>query len=141
MTAWLENRDWSRPWYESNNAMFLLYFLSLEAAPGGRAYHAIVEALDWFDATQDPLTGLWGTEMGARLLDGVAGAFHILLFYYFFDRPVPRIERLIDSTLALQNRDGLFSPFGGGGSCEDLDAVDILCNARVRTNYRRRDVD
>jgi SAM-dependent methyltransferase len=142
MSAWLEHRDWSRPWYESNNAMFLLYFLSLEAdAPREPAYRAITEALDWLDAAQDPLTGLWGTESGASLLDGVAGAFHLLLFYYFFERPVPRIERIVDSTLALQNGDGLFSPFGGGGSCEDLDAVDILCNARMRTEYRRGDVD
>jgi hypothetical protein len=34
---------------------------------------------------------------------------------------------VVRSTIALQHADGLFAPAGGGNSCLDMDAIDILC--------------
>jgi hypothetical protein len=69
----------------------------------------------------------------------MAGAFHIYLIYYYLKRPIQYKERIIDSVLSLQWRDGLFVE-KGGGSCEDLDAIDILAKFTTLTNYRREDI-
>jgi len=143
MAEWLSARDWSRPWFEGNEVMFLLTFMLHENKHYGSdlVLASVCEALDWLDEHQDPTTGYWGTEAGASLFDAMAGAFHIYLFYYYVGRPVQFLEAIIDSTLSLQKQDGLFSAFGGGGSCEDLDAIDILVNMRKLTTYRRADID
>jgi len=143
ISQWLASLDWSRPWYESNEVMFLLTFLfyELRESDGEKNKKTLIEALDWLDDHQDPSTGYWGTDCGASLFDAMAGAFHIYLFYYFVKRPVQYVDTIIDSTLSLQENDGLFSPFGGGGSCEDLDAIDILVNMKKMSSYRTTDIN
>ncbi|NQE54075.1 hypothetical protein C5S29_10830 [ANME-1 cluster archaeon GoMg3.2] len=50
------------------------------------------------------------------------------------------MEKIVDTTLLLQQPDGLFSPVGGGDGCEDLDAVDTLVNMHKCVDYRREDI-
>jgi hypothetical protein len=46
----------------------------------------------------------------------------------------------VDTVLSLQHPDGGFAPDGGGGACEDVDAVDILVNLYKRFDYRRPEI-
>jgi hypothetical protein len=57
----------------------------------------------------------------------MAGAYHFYGFLLAHGRPLPDPATVVRSTLALQHADGLFAPAGGGNSCLDMDATDILC--------------
>jgi hypothetical protein len=119
--GWLESLDWSDPWLESNRVMFALEIL----LPGNPAAHS--RLLDWLGANVDPRTGFWGTDRGATLLRGMAGAYHFYGFLMAHGRPLPDPKTVVRNTLALQHEDGLFAPAGGGNSCLDMDGIDILC--------------
>lgn len=140
--TWLDRLDWTSPWRESNWVMFVagaLYAVwEWENDPAAR--QALHHLLDWLDAHQDLATGFWGTQDGASLLDGMAGAYHFLPFYFCLGRPVHLPERMIESTLALQQPDGLFHPDGGGDACLDVDAVDILVKCSLVTPHMAEDV-
>jgi hypothetical protein len=134
-TAWLDGLNWADPWLVSNEVMFVLNALLRDARPD--AADAI---LDWLDAHQDPRNGCWNLGHRASTLNQMAGAFHFLIFHAYLGRTPRHVERIVDTVLMLQDRDGLFSYPGGGGSCEDLDAVDLLCRAAFYTDYRRSDI-
>jgi len=55
-------------------------------------------------------------------------------------RPIQCINQLIDTTLALQQSDGLFGSGLGGGACEDLDAIGVLAVAARYSRYRAEEV-
>lgn len=129
ITNWLEGLNWANPWRESNRIMHLLsaflFALLWDRKPwAADRYH---DVLDWLDMRQDPRTGLSGAERGASLLNAVAGAYHFVPFYRYARRPVRCWSKIIDACLELQHEDGLFAPTPGGGACEDLDAIDLLC--------------
>lgn len=135
---WLDNRDWRDAWLEGNNLLFVLQLLihlrdveHISAAQG-----SLDLCFDWLDSTVDPKTGLWGTNGYCSKFVAMCGGYHQLLAYYFEERPIQYPERLVDTTLRLQHADGGFSPGGGGGACEDVDAVDILVNLYKRQNYK-----
>jgi glycosyltransferase involved in cell wall biosynthesis/SAM-dependent methyltransferase len=139
---WLSDLDWGNPWRESNLVMHmlsgLLFSLRWEGNPwAAERYHDI---LDWLDARQDPRTMLWGTERGASLLNAVAGAYHFIPFYRYARRPVRGWSKIVDACLELQNEDGLFAPYAGGGACEDADAIDLLCTAVRVTGQLRSEI-
>mgnify|MGYP005845078927 FL=1 len=140
--AWMESLDWSNAWLESNRVMFALAFLVHAVEQYNQqamvnVYHA---ALDWLDAQQDPETGVWGTDQGASLLNGMAAAYHFLPFYEYVFRPIRYLNQMIDTTLALQQSDGLFGAQPGGGACEDLDAIGVLGVAARYSRHRSEEV-
>lgn len=140
---WLEGLDWSNPWRESNMVMFIAAGLQYrwerdgEAAAGETLHHM----LDWLDANQEPETGLWGTRSGASLMHAMAGGYHFLPFYFVCGRRVPHAEHIIDSTLSLQHADGLFHSDGGGDTCLDVDAIDMLVKLSLVTAHRGSEVE
>jgi hypothetical protein len=140
--TWLENLDWTAPWKESNWIMFIATALYAvwQWEGDGPAFAALHHLLDWLDDRQDPKTGFWGVDSGAPLVDAMAGAYHFLPFYLCLQRPIHFPEQLIDSTLSLQQPDGLFHPSGGGDACLDVDAADILVKASLSTMHRAREV-
>lgn len=140
--GWINSLNWENAWSVSNDVMFFLQFLSYEASNRNnrKSDEIITICFDWLDANQDPKTGFWGTNKGASIYNGMAGAFHILIFYHYFNRKINFIEKIIDNTLALQVRDGLFYPMGGGGACEDLDAIDILIKCSKLTDYKKIEI-
>lgn len=142
VVCWLATRDWTDPWLESNSIMFLASFLIQEWERTGNPIYekATCAIFDWLDDHQNPETGYWDLGQGASLLDAMAGAFHFYFLYFYLGRPVNYAERIIDSTLALQQPDGLFDPRGGGGACIDLDAIDILVKFSMLTDYRATDI-
>lgn len=139
--AWLDSLPWSNPWLASNLDMFLGDFL-LEwqqlAVADPRVTSAIRAYFDWHNRTQDPRTGFWGEQ--SDLLNAMAGAYHIVLHYDYAKEPLRYREAMIDAVLTLPWRDGLFVYGGGGGSCEDLDAIDLLVRLSLVSNHRSADV-
>lgn len=127
---WFDGLEWSRFWYESNKIMFHLYFLAYllkygDPALTPRIRAEVDNAIDLLNDKQDPVTGLWGTDLnGGDIADGAYGAAHILLFYQYFNRPIPRPRRILESCLGLHAQNGLA---GGpeGGACEDYDLVEV----------------
>lgn len=140
---WLRRRDMKDAWFEGNNLLFvgqlLVYLRDVEGRPD--ASQALEQWFHWLDGTVDPATGLWGTRDGAcSRFVAMCGGYHQLLVYYHEGRPIHSPERLVDTVLWLQHPDGGFSPSGGGGACEDVDAIDILVNLYKRYDYRRADI-
>jgi hypothetical protein len=121
--------------------MFALSFLQVEHERNPdagylKSYHGI---LDYLDARQDPDSGLWQRDGGRDDANAVFAAYHFFPFYFWSGRRPNHAERIIDTTLAIQRPDGFFKS-GGGGACEDLDAVHTLIMMRLTTTYRGSDV-
>lgn len=142
LQQWLDQRDWKKAWLEGNNLLFvgqlLVYLRDVEKFPG--AEKALEHWFLWLDGQIDPTTGLWGSNGYCSNFDAMCGGYHQLLVYYHENRAVRYPKALVDTALALQHLDGGFSPSGGGGACEDVDAVDILVNLYKLHDYRRADI-
>lgn len=143
VAAWLQDLDWKkRTWTAGNVAMFLGICLiaDYELNNDSKTRDALESFFDWHNNFQDPKTGFWGTNYGTPIHTGLFGAMHQYLLYYYMNRPLKYVEQIIDNTLLIQQPDGLFSSVGGGGACEDLDAVDTLVNMYQHIDYRRDDI-
>ena len=139
LKKWLEQIDWKDAWFEGNNLLFvgqLLLFLRDHEQQDGAAA-SLEYWFDWLDHEIDPATGLWGTNGFCGIPAAVYGGYHQLLMYYHEKRPIQYPAELVDAVLSLQHPDGGFRPGGGGGACEDVDAVDILVNVYKRHDVRR----
>ncbi|MEZ4985669.1 MAG: hypothetical protein R2795_11640 [Saprospiraceae bacterium] len=142
LQQWLDARNWKEAWWEGNNLLYvgqLLVYLSEEQRIA-TADKALQQWFTWLDHEIDPTTGLWGTNGHCSVFDAMCGGYHQLLIYYYKQHPLPWHRQLVDATLPLQHLDGGFGPTGGGGACEDVDAVDILVNMYKYANYRRDDI-
>lgn len=139
LERWLGERRWNRFWYASNEIMFMLYFLSYLWRRQGvdAAQRTALRVLDVLDARQDPRTGFWGTD--EKLTHRMYGAAHLYMAYDFFERPIKYAERIIDSTLGLQQENGLYGQ-RYGGACEDYDGVEVLAKVSSATTHRAADV-
>lgn len=143
LADWLQKLHWRDAWKEGNRLLFLSSILlhNAEVGPKRGSRNALHEILDHLRATQDPSTGFWGTDRGASLPNAVAGAYHLYLIFDYSGRRFAHEERIINNTLAIQNReDGLFAARAGGGACEDLDAVDILTRCSATNDFRREEI-
>ena len=128
ISKFFENINWKNPWHESNKIMFLLQFFSYEfiKMKNQNSLNNINIIFDKLNSFQDPKTGLWGTQYSASTFVSMAAAYHFLIFYKYFNREINYSEKISTSVFQLQMGDGLFHPFGGGGACEDLDAIDVI---------------
>lgn len=138
LLKWLDQRNWHQAWLEGNNLLFIGQFLIYmrDHENEKSAQVALNTYFDWLDSQQDPLTGLWGTNGYCDIYEALYGAYHQLLVYYYCNRPVHYPRQIINTVLKLQHPDGSFTRYGGGGTCEDVDAVDVLVNLYKRTGYR-----
>ncbi|MFO7653419.1 MAG: hypothetical protein R6X25_06320 [Candidatus Krumholzibacteriia bacterium] len=142
LRSWLEARDWDHVWIEGNNLLFVGQFLTyIQAHEQDERIPALMEFFfDWLDARQDPRTGFWGTDRGARPDVAMYGAYHQLLLYHCWRRPVRHPQSIIDSTLALQHFDGGYSRWQDAGTCAMVDGIDILVNFYKLVDHRRREI-
>ena len=141
LAEWLDELAWSNPWLVSNLDMFIGNFLLAwhkYKPKDERVNSAIDEYFLWHDQKQNSATGFWGDQ--ENLFNAMAGGYHIYIHYDYVNREIKYLDRIIDSTLQLVCRDGLFVYGGGGGSCEDMDAIDILVRCSVRTDYRAAEI-
>jgi hypothetical protein len=141
LKTWLSERDWSEAWLEGNNLLFVGQLLVYMHEAGVKEAEPALEFfMQWLDDQVDPETGLWGTNGFCNKYAAIYGGYHQLLLYYYLRRPLISPEKLIDTALSIQHVDGGYSRWNGGGTCQDVDAVDILVNLYKRTDYRRRDI-
>ncbi|WP_199453832.1 hypothetical protein [Marinobacter sp. bablab_jr008] len=141
LRSWLSGRDWSKAWLEGNNLLFVGQLLVHMRETGIEAADEALEVfMQWLDDEVDRQTGLWGTNGFCDRYTAIYGGYHQLLLYYYLRRPLVSPEKLIDTTLSIQHIDGGYSQWNGGGTCQDVDAVDILVNLYKLTSYRRRDI-
>lgn len=142
LLAWLSKRNWQDAWLEGNNLLFvgqlLVYLRDYEHIDGASV--ALDTYFNWLEKWVDPETGLWGTNGYCSSFVAMCGGYHQLLVYFHEKRAISQPKKLVDTVLSLQHCDGGFSPTGGGGACEDVDAVDILVNSYKRLDYRRADI-
>jgi hypothetical protein len=99
---------------------------------------------DWLDRHADPEVGYWRLgwihKFKKRLTkQELGGAIHYYWIYEFLKHPIPYPEKVIDSTLKLQNKLGLWD--GDISYCIDLDAIFCLtrCSAQIN-GYREDDI-
>ncbi len=151
---WLENRDWGERVAFTGNEIcnigrLLQYARDFQNdASAGRA---VALMLDWLlDHRFNPELGLWGDgdpDDQLWLSQAIQGAYHWWILYFYDKRPLPAVERTIDSLLRSQNAKGSFG-WGGhnkenpfyGSACEDIDSVHPLAQVSVTHTYRRDEI-
>lgn len=128
LKEWLHNLNWSNPWLVSNNIMFILYFFIYEQENHKLDNSIYIKTIiNWLIENQSSCTGYWDYNKKSTLHNQMAGAFHFLFFFDYMDIDIPLKNEIIKSTLLIQEYDGLYSYASGGGSCDDLDGIDLLC--------------
>lgn len=137
VTAWLDGRDWDRPWTDGNNVVNLasLYTVLVERGVGW-AQERLQDMADWHDRRQHAATGLWHTSLAdlrKGLFAALAGAAHNLHIYYYLGRDPPHPEKTVDSCLRLRYR-------AIRSACANIDVLDILVHMR-RYEHRLREID
>lgn len=139
---WLDSLNWKNPWNCGNKAMFMGIFLAYDLEqtgdPGTR--RALDAWFDWHDRHQRPASGFWGEGPRADYIDGMGGAYHQYTIYNYMQRPLGYPEQIVDRVLLLQQPDAMYSPYQGGATCYEMDAVDILVHSYRRHDYRRADI-
>jgi len=143
MKKWIETRPWEiNPWlvgnwsYDIGCAMGMDYLVTNEK----KNLEAMDAYFEWYDEHQLKETGWWDLSNKASVSEQQYGGYHTLMVYHMFDRPVPMTDRMIESSLSLQSRDGMFVKSGGGGSCEDMDVIDTLVSLGSVTDYKRKEI-
>ena len=152
--AWLAGRDWGeRVGWTGNEVMnvgtLLQYARDFHGHPtAGGALDAL---LDWMEENHlNCETGLWGPNDAGDPIQrshAVQAAYHFWALRTYEGRPIPHLERALDSVLATRN------PLGGfgwgvhnrdaphhGSACEDIDSIEPLCRFLTATDRRRDDV-
>ncbi|MFX0074397.1 MAG: hypothetical protein ACFE96_03070 [Candidatus Hermodarchaeota archaeon] len=116
-------------------------FATLNRAPHNNFF---IWYFDWLDKKADPKVGYWRIgwiyKLKKRLtIHELGGSIHYYWIYEFLNRPIPYPEKVIDSTLALQNDKGLWD--GDVSYCIDLDAIFALLRCqRLVPSYRNQDI-
>lgn len=138
----LEELNWHSPWGAGNLAMFLGIMLIEDAEQRGVGVNdpSVQYFFDWHDGYQNKKTGFWGEGKINDFHNGLFGAYHQYLLYFYAGRDLGCKKEIIDRIIRFQNVDGMFAPQMGGGGCEDIDAIDTLVQLSLRTNYRTDDV-
>ena len=100
---------------------------------------------DWLDKKADPEVGYWRLgnihkiQKNRLTKHELGGSIHLYWIYEFLNRPIPYPEKVIDSTLALQNEFGLWDK--DMGYCIDLDAVFCMTRCCKQTKgYRKEEI-
>lgn len=143
MKKWIETRPWKiNPWvvgnwsYDMGCAMGMDYLVTRD----DRNLEAMNAYFEWYDKHQLKETGWWDLGGKAPVSEQQYGGYHTLMVYRMFDRPVLMAERMIESSLSLQSRDGMFVGIGGGGCCEDMDVIDTLVSLGQATDYKQEEI-
>ena len=140
--AYLDGLAWARnPWNSGNRALFLGSLLSSSTSPRGEGSGArAMEAwFEWHDRRARP-SGFWGEGHRSDWYVGMGGAAHQYLVYHFHRREPPHLRAAVDRVLRMQYPDGRFWPVPGGGSCYELDALEVLAVGRAWSDHRRDEI-
>jgi hypothetical protein len=67
----------------------------------------------------------------------MAGGYHIFVIYDAINRKIPYLNEAVFATRKLKWADNLYVYGGGGGACEDMDAIDILVRGAEANSTNR----
>lgn len=139
IASWIESLPWQNPWKTGNYTYDLGCLLGVDYGITGNIKNidAIDEFFDWMDRNTDKDTGWWNPKGNAPLYSQQFGGYHTLMVYWMFGREVPDPEKMIRSTLKLQDSDGSYS---GYGCCGDMDAVDTIVTLSRQYGICEREV-
>ena len=145
LISWLENQDWDNKSADVSNAVQNIGALmqySRDFHANDRARAAVDCMLDWLEKTQDAATGFWGEagQTPESLSLGVQTGYHLWLLFFYDKRPLHHIDRIIDSSLATQNKFGGYGVKSNSSACEDIDSMDPLVRLTLHTEYRRDEI-
>jgi hypothetical protein len=151
---WLKSLNWREGAPRTSNRVMnygVLLQYNRDFWQQREAGESLDEMTRFLEEIEDPRTGLWGGPFPAGK-NGLSlmqqSAYHIWMLYAFDQRPVPHVEKAVDSCLALQNRWGGFGPGAAvpyhsnpfTSACEDIDAIDPLCRFYRLTGHRREEI-
>lgn len=143
MKKWIETRPWEiSPWlvgnwsYDMGCAMGMDYLITRD----DRNLEGMNTYFEWHDKHQLKETGWWNLGGKASIDEQQYGGYHTLMVYRMFNRPIPMVEKMIESSLSLQSRDGMFTKEDGGGSCQDMDVIDTLVSLGLATGYKQKEI-
>lgn len=125
-----------------NKAMFLAIFLIYEYERTKES-HLLEKINAWFEfhnETQNR-SGFWGMDIRSHYLHGLQNGFHQLIIYFYQQKEIPKLDRIIDIALMSQDRRGFFAPTPGGEACHEYDAIHILVVACRKTDYRKDEIE
>jgi hypothetical protein len=124
-----------------NSAMFLAKFLTYEyeRTKESRLLNKINAWFKFHDETQNR-NGFWGSGLKSHYISGLQNGFHQLVIYFYWQREVLRLNRIVDIVLMSQDREGFFATTPGGETCFDYDSIYVLATAYRITNYRKEDI-
>lgn len=139
---WLDGLNWHNPWNSGNKVMFAaIHLICNDETFGDRKARAALEVwFEWMDRNQKSRNGFWGKGRLSDYFYGMGGYYHQYVIYNYIQRAVNHEHRTVDAILRLQQHDGLFFPGNGGGSCDDIDGIDVLVNSYHKSDYRRDDI-
>lgn len=141
MINWLNCLNWTHSSNSGNKSMFIAIMLINELEEGSMGAQKGLDAwFDWHDKNNNKISGYWGSNKYCEFHQGMKGFVHQFIIYNYLGKNVPYPRRVVDRTLSLQLHDGLFAPIPGGGSCDDLDAIHILCYMYHTQNYKKEEI-
>lgn len=154
LERWLSGLDFSaRVAWSGNEIMNVGTLLQYARDTHGddRAGWAVELLLGWLDTHHlDPATGVWGdldVRDPVQRSHAVQAAYHWWPLYAYDDRPIPCVERALDTVLATRNPRGSFgwgvhnpSDPHAGSACEDIDSIDPLVRLGRLTDHRADEV-
>ncbi|MFZ6664547.1 hypothetical protein [Peijinzhouia sedimentorum] len=132
-------------WATSNQVMFQLYFLAYELKYNLEANKELILrkidlVFEFLNRKQNKNDGYWGNDkITPSMYHKAYGAAHIYLFYDYFGKEIPLIEKVIDSTLKLHKSNGLIETLEGG-ACEDYDIIEIYLRCLKQSDYRKDEI-
>jgi hypothetical protein len=143
MRHFLDTMNWQHPWTMGNIGMATAYSLIAQwrTFADGKAKAALDVWLQWHREKADPEIGFWDLAKTGNRHSVMAGGAHQLGIFFMLNQEVPFPEQMVDTTLALQNRIGLFGwTEDTSHNSSDFDGLFILSNLYHRYDYRRADI-
>lgn len=154
----LNSRKKVHSWLKKGPEWGLLYWPGSHRGGGIGAIYATLDAesyphekffewyFEWLDNNADPEVGFWRLGWIHKLKKDrltkheLGGAVHYYWIYEFLKHPIPFPEKVIDSTLLLQNELGTWDT--PHSYCIDLDAIFCLtrCCKQINGGYRKEDI-
>ncbi|MBD3229242.1 MAG: hypothetical protein GF329_13750 [Candidatus Lokiarchaeota archaeon] len=141
---WLKGIEWGLLFWSGSHrgGGVAAYILTTGEIPNKRFFRWY---FNWLDQEADPKVGFWRRSWLHRIFKNrltrneLGGSIHFYWIYQFMDHPIPYPEKVIDSTLKLQNELGLWGK--NVSYCVDLDAIYCLtrCSRQIN-NYREKDI-
>jgi len=125
-----------------NKAMFQAIFLTYEheRMKDKNLSEKINAWFEFHNETQNR-NGFWGSDLRSHYLHGLQNGFHQFVIYFYWQKEIPKLDRIIDIALMSQDKEGFFAPTPGGEACHDYDAIHTLAMACRKTDYRKNEIE